>query len=137
MCQCEETDDCGGGYCVDRDAVPNACERYSNESACNEHQNDQGTFGCEWMDTIQVTTKGGTCEVALPQGKCVAFSRVLDGCATNDTCHAGSRVYYRDNGTEDDLILINEARCGDEPLGWTQCAMGDTRPICACACAAP
>jgi hypothetical protein len=139
-CECASTDDCGGSYCVAQPAIEALCAGHATRETCeaaNDGAQEEGRLGrCAWLQTHQVTTKGGSCDVAIESGACVTMRVEGSECAENAACGLSSRLYFRPD-VEPEIggsVLVNDAPCGQVPLGYALCAADSTSEICSCAC---
>lgn len=104
------------------------CAALTSPAACDVFD-APGQFSCHWEPT-QVHCDG-QCTPGGVSGACIAFSYAGEGCGA---CGSGSsgRAYQRPRagGTE---IFFN-TRCGDEPIGWSECSLEPDDPLCQCFC---
>lgn len=129
-----ESKDCAGSYCVDEGDLDLLCTRKTTESTCLANNKAGAKRQCAWLSTIQVNVKSPSCEPNLPEKRCVPMMDTGDTCDKNPKCKNDPRTYAPADSHSGRTILLNTARCGLEPIGWTQCLDGVSSLACDCEC---
>lgn len=114
VCGCGGSQDCGGGYCLPEDEVPEAsCFGLPDEGACLD-------AGCSYFDTVTVITD--TCECNPGQPACLSFTGGIGGSASPD--------FFWHEATMT-VAMFSESWI-ELPVGWRSCTEAGAPPACEC-----
>lgn len=134
QCECAQTKDCAGSYCLEPSAVNPICTNKSNEPDCLGANQPKSKYQCAWVDALSVNVKEPSCEPTLPQKRCVAMQDTRNDCQENAKCKRNPRAYFRKDRPFVGDIISNTAKCGLEPLAGAQCLDGVKSRACDCEC---